>query len=78
MPRSPLEEKLVKILDLDVEPLHLDKFVRISGVTTPEVSARLTIMEMKELVRNVGGVYKNITAFKMLMCHYKCHESDCC
>ena len=53
MPGGPLGEKLVEILD--VEPLRLDELVRISGVTTPEVSARLTIMEMKGL-----GVYKKV------------------
>jgi DNA processing protein len=57
MPGSPVESKIVEILDC--EPLHLDEIVRISGITTSEVSARLTIMEMKGLVRNLGqGVYK--------------------
>ncbi len=59
MPESPDEANLLKILD--IEPLHLDELVRISGRTTPEVSARLTIMEMKGMVKNLGqGVYKRI------------------
>jgi hypothetical protein len=38
--------------------LHLDELVRISGGKTPEISARLTVMEMKGMVRNMGkGVY---------------------
>jgi DNA processing protein len=53
MPGSPVEFKIIKFLDC--EPLHLDELVRISGIPTPEVSARLTIMEMKGLVRNLGG-----------------------
>jgi DNA processing protein len=57
MPSIPIEKKLVDILE--VEPLHLDELVRISGEKTAEVSARLTIMEMKGIVINVGGgVYK--------------------
>lgn len=45
-----------KILDiLENEPLHLDELVRISGEKTSVISARLTIMEMKGLVKNLGG-----------------------
>jgi hypothetical protein len=41
--------------------LYLDELVRISGGKTPEISARLTIMEMKGAVKNLGkGVYKKI------------------
>ncbi len=59
MPEGPDEANLLKILD--VEPLHLDELVRISGQKTGEVSGRLTIMEMKGMVRNMGGsVYKKI------------------
>jgi DNA processing protein len=53
MPGSPIESKIVEILEC--EPLHLDELVRISGISTSEISARLTIMEMKGLVRNLGG-----------------------
>lgn len=56
-PDSPEEEKLLQILKN--EPLHLDELVRISGGKTAEISARLTIMEMKGMVRNMGkGIYK--------------------
>ncbi|KKQ92505.1 MAG: hypothetical protein UT58_C0008G0006 [Microgenomates group bacterium GW2011_GWC1_39_7b] len=57
MPGDVYEEKILKILM--TEPLHLDELVRISGGATSEVSARLTIMEMKGMVRNLGqGVFK--------------------
>lgn len=57
MPGDEHEKKILKILA--AEPLHLDELVRISGGATSEVSARLTIMEMKGMVRNMGkGVYK--------------------
>ncbi len=57
MPTSPAEEKLVEILAN--EPLHLDEVARISTLKVSDVSARLTIMELKGLVKNIGGgVYK--------------------
>jgi DNA processing protein len=57
VPGNPQEEKLLEILEN--ESLHLDELVRISGGKIPEISARLTIMEMKGLVRNLGkGMYK--------------------
>jgi DNA processing protein len=57
LPSSKDEAKLIEILA--VEPLHLDEIVRISGGKTSEISARLTIMEMKGMIRNLGGgMYK--------------------
>lgn len=57
LPTSPEEEQLLNILEL--EPKDLDTIVRISSLDTSQVSARLTIMELKGLVRNLGrGVYK--------------------
>jgi DNA processing protein len=57
MPADASEEKIYRFLE--TEPLHLDELVRISGLETSEISARLTIMEMKGLVRNTGnGIYK--------------------
>jgi DNA processing protein len=59
IPDTPEEEKLLVILEN--EPLHLDELVRISGCTTAEISARLTIMEMKGMVKNIGnGIYRKI------------------
>jgi DNA processing protein len=59
MPESPEEVKLIAALA--VEPLHLDEVVRITGIKTAEVSARLTIMEIKGMVKNMGeGVYKKL------------------
>jgi DNA processing protein len=59
IPDSPEEEKLLVILEN--EPLHLDELVRMSGCTTAEISARLTIMEMKGMVGSMGnGIYKRV------------------
>lgn len=57
MPSSEYEEKL--LLFLEREPLHLDELVRISGLETSEISARLTIMEMKGMIKSTGnGIYR--------------------
>jgi DNA processing protein len=57
VPGSPKEAKILKILE--TEPLHLDELVRITRLPTEEISATLTIMEMKGMVRSLGGgVYK--------------------
>ncbi len=57
MPALPEEGKILELLE--TEPLHLDELVRISGLTPAIISARLTIMEMKGMVRNLGqGVYR--------------------
>ena len=45
--------KLIELLEN--ETLHLDELVRITGIQTSEISARLTIMEMKGLVKSLGG-----------------------
>lgn len=56
----PADENEAKILEfLENEPLHLDELVRISGQAIGSVSARLSIMELKGLVKNMGrGMYK--------------------
>lgn len=52
-PDSPEESQIVNLLEN--EPLYLDELVRITGSKTSEISARLTIMEMKGLIKNLGG-----------------------
>jgi hypothetical protein len=59
MPDGPQEIELIRILE--AEPLHLDEPVRISGSKTSEISARLSIMETKRMIRNIwNGIYKNM------------------
>lgn len=59
IPRSEDEKKIFEILAQ--EPLHLDEVARISGLKVSEVSARLTVMELKGMVKNIGnGVYKKV------------------
>ena len=57
LPSSKQESDILTILER--EPAHLDEIVRISRLTVSDISARLTIMEMKGLVKNIGnGVYR--------------------
>lgn len=59
LPTSKDEEDLLQILEN--EPLHLDEVARISTLKVSEVSARLTMMEIKGMVKSLGsGVYKKL------------------
>lgn len=59
IPSGKEEEKMIKILTN--EPLHLDELARITGLAVHEISARLTGMELKGLVKNIGkGMYKKV------------------
>jgi len=56
----PEGEDEIKILAmLEKEPLHTDEIIRLSGLDITIVSSRLTMMEIKGMVKNLGsGVYK--------------------
>lgn len=54
MPGDSFEINILKVLER--EPLYLDELVRITSSETSEISARLTIMEMKGLVKNLGEI----------------------
>lgn len=57
MPEEENEVKIFKIIEK--EPLHLDEIVRISNLKPEVVFAKLTVMELKGLVKNIGnGIYK--------------------
>jgi DNA processing protein len=59
MPAGKEEETILEILAN--ESLHLDEVARISSLKVADVSARLTMMELKGMVRSLGkGVYKKI------------------
>lgn len=50
------ENKILEILEN--EPKHIDKIIKQSGLPTSEVSAKLTLLEIKGLVKNLGrGMY---------------------
>lgn len=59
LPSTKDEEELLQILAN--EPFHLDEMARMSKLPVAEISARLTIMELKRMVKNMGGgVYKKV------------------
>lgn len=58
-PRDEVEGKIVEALHL--EPLHLDELSRITTIGINEISGKLTLMELKGMVKHLGnGVYKKV------------------
>lgn len=53
LPEDQIEELIMKILER--EAMHLDEIVRRSEMTTSEITAKLSIMEIKGLVKNLGN-----------------------
>jgi DNA processing protein len=53
IPSSPEEEKLLKILSAD--PLHIDIITKLSKLEANVVSSTLAVMEMKGMIKNIGG-----------------------
>lgn len=58
----PSDEMEIKILEvLANEDLHVDEVGRITGLQVAAVSAKLTVMQLKGMVKSLGGgVYKKI------------------
>lgn len=50
---TPEEKKIIEILQN--ENLHFDEIVRRSGITSSKIGSLLTMMEMKRLIKNLGG-----------------------
>ncbi|OGC37665.1 DNA protecting protein DprA [candidate division WWE3 bacterium RBG_19FT_COMBO_53_11] len=61
LPPDPEEEKILVILGSN--ELHVDEIFRQSDLDTAKVSSLLTLMEMKGLVRNLGGGIYQATAY---------------
>jgi DNA processing protein len=54
LPADPIEASLLQILA--DEPQHVDEICAISGLPIEKVSATLTLMELKGMVRQAGGM----------------------
>ena len=54
VPQTPEEEKI--FLQLSHEPMHIDELMRLTKLDTSKINSTLTIMEMKGLVKNLGGM----------------------
>lgn len=55
LPADELEARLLSILQ-DCEAQHIDEICAMSGLSIEQVSATLTIMELKGMVRQAGGM----------------------
>jgi len=54
IPDNETEATLLK--QLSSEPLHIDELGQITGLPAPEIASTLTLMELKGMVRQVGGM----------------------
>lgn len=54
IPESDEEKKIISYLSY--EPLHVDELARQTGLDTATTNSTLTIMEMKGMIRNLGGM----------------------
>jgi DNA processing protein len=58
LPADPTERRLLEMLQ-DM-PLHIDELTNVSGLPASTVSAVLTMMELKGLVRHIGGMQYSV------------------
>lgn len=54
LPASPKEELVLKYLS--GEPVHINTIIKETGLTSQEISATLTMLEIKGLAKNLGGM----------------------
>ena len=54
MPESAEEAQLLK--NLTHQPVHIDELIQQAGLPSSLVSSTLTLMELKGMVRQVGGM----------------------
>jgi len=53
IPDSPEEEIILK--NLGSEAVHIDKLVKLTKLKTSDALSALSMMEMKGMVKNIGG-----------------------
>ncbi|MCL4541072.1 MAG: DNA-processing protein DprA [Chloroflexi bacterium] len=54
LPENALEEQILTLLA--AQPLHIDELSRASGLPIAEISSTLTVLELKGIVRSIGGM----------------------
>ncbi len=54
IPANPQEARLLQVLG--AEPVHIDEITFLSGIPVGDVTAILTMLELKGMVRQVGGM----------------------
>ncbi len=72
LPAEPLEACILQVLGS--QPLHVDEIGVQSGLSIDKVSATLTIMELKGMVRQVGGM--NYIAVREAQAPYLTEDHD--
>ncbi len=70
LPANALEAQLYEILS--VEPLHIDEIRAQSNLPIADVSSTLAMMELKGMIRQVGGM--RYTALKEVQAEYRVDE----
>lgn len=60
LPADDYEKKILLVMSLD--PLHIDEIGALTGLPIDKISATLTMMELKGMIRQVGGM--NYTAVR--------------
>jgi DNA processing protein len=70
LPADALEACILQVLGS--QPLHVDEIGVQSGLSIDKVSATLTLMELKGLVRQVGGM--NYTAIRESGVRYQAED----
>lgn len=51
---NPSEEAI--LCHLSREPVHIDKLKKLAGLDSSRINSTLTLMEMRGIVKNVGGM----------------------
>lgn len=59
IPETKEEEIIIK--ELSFEPLHINELIRLTKLDTGIINSTLTIMEMKGMVKNLGGMQYVLT-----------------
>ena len=72
---EPVDEEQAAVLRLlSHSPVHIDEIYRASGMSMPEVSSTLTMLELNDLVRQVGGMRYTLTREAHAL--YESHRRD--
>ncbi len=59
---APIDNEQAAVLRvLSRSPIHIDEIYRASGMSMPDVSSTLTMLELNDLVRQVGGMHYVLT-----------------
>jgi len=56
--RNPIEQKIIEALvSAEGSPLHVNALIEKTNLSASDVSSALTLMELEDIIKNVGGDY---------------------